>query len=142
MNHSQVSMEWLTWYKHALVGTWCIPELEVAVRKMLHDPTAYTKSGISSDGAWDSSDRKWIPGSSSRKRPTGGQVQRQAHVNAYRDREGIQLDASKIAKNPGQCFLAKMMLISMWGKFGRPHNKPQVWEFTEPQSFVTFLDSD
>ena len=43
--------------------------------------------------------------------------------------------------NPGRRALAKMMLNSMWGKFGQRHNKMQVREFTEPQGFHDFLDS-
>ena len=35
-----------------------------------------------------------------------------------------------------------MMLNSMWGKFSQRNNKTQVWEFTEPQPFQEFLDSD
>ena len=34
------------------------------------------------------------------------------------------------------------MLNSMWGKFGQRQNKMQVREFTEPQAFHEFLDSD
>ena len=68
--------------------------------------------------------------------------QRQAHIDAYYVREGIRLDPARIAKNPGQCALAKMMLNSIWGKFGQWLNKTQVREFTEPQPFLQFLDSD
>ena len=70
------------------------------------------------------------------------EAQKQAHLDAYHAREGIRLDASKIAKTPGLRALARMMLNSMWGKFGQVINKTQVQEFTEPQPFVTFLDSD
>ena len=35
-----------------------------------------------------------------------------------------------------------MMLNSMWGKFGQRQNKMQVREFTDPQAFHEFLDSD
>ena len=59
--------------------------------------------------------------------------QRQAHLDAYYAHEGIRLNPTKIATNPGQRQLAKMMLNSMWGKFGQWLNKTQVREFTEPQ---------
>ena len=48
----------------------------------------------------------------------------------------------KIEKNPGLRTLAKMMLNSMWGKFGQRTNKTQVWEFDDPQKFSTFCNSD
>ena len=38
--------------------------------------------------------------------------------------------------------LAKMMLNSMWGKFGQRLNKTQVQEFDDPQAFHQFLDTD
>ena len=33
------------------------------------------------------------------------------------------------------------MLNSMWGKFGHCTDKTQVKEFTDPQSFLEFMDS-
>ena len=48
----------------------------------------------------------------------------------------------KIEKNPGLRTLAKMMLNSIWGKFGQRTNKTQVWEFDDPQKFSTFCNSD
>ena len=67
-------------------------------------------------------------------------AQKQAHVDAYYAQEGIRLDPTKIQKNPGLRALAKMMLNSMWGKFGQRINKTQVREFTEPQSLRQFPD--
>ena len=54
----------------------------------------------------------------------------------------IQLESQKIAKNPSQCALAKMMLNCMRGEFGQQTNKMQVKEFAEPQVFCQFKDSD
>ena len=68
--------------------------------------------------------------------------QRQAHIDAYYACEGIRLAPTKIAKNPGQRQLAKLMLNSIWGKCGQRINKIQVREFTEPQPFLQFLDND
>ena len=50
------------------------------------------------------------------------------HLADYETREGIKLDLAKIQKNPGLPTLAKMMLNSMWGKFGQRTNKTQVKE--------------
>ena len=38
--------------------------------------------------------------------------------------------------------MAKMMLNSMWGKFGQRQNKMQVEEFGDPKKFHSFLNSD
>ena len=54
----------------------------------------------------------------------------------------IELDPKRIEKNPGLRTLAKMMLNSMWGKFGQCTNKTQVLEFDDPQKFSTFCNND
>lgn len=41
---------------------------------------------------------------------------RDLYIKQYEEREGIQLDAAKIKKNPGMRSLAKLMLNSFWGK--------------------------
>ena len=63
-------------------------------------------------------------------------------LDDYRDKEGIELGPEKIEKNPGLRTLAKMMLNSMWGKFGQRTNKTQVREFDDPKKFSTFCISD
>ena len=64
------------------------------------------------------------------------------YVEDYFAREGIRLDPAKIKKNPGLRTLAKMMLNSMWGKFGQKPNKTQVREFDDPVAFCEFHESD
>ena len=59
-------------------------------------------------------------------------VKQREHVANYYAKEKIQLDPAKIDKNPGLRTLAKMMLNSMWGKFGQKPNKTQVKEFDDP----------
>ena len=44
------------------------------------------------------------------------------YVADYEKRQGIQLDKSKIKKNPGLRFIAKLCLNSLWGKFGQNLN--------------------
>ncbi|XP_042908649.2 uncharacterized protein [Parasteatoda tepidariorum] len=47
------------------------------------------------------------------------------YIEDYFTREGIQLDFSKIGLNPGQRSLSKLMLNSLWGKFGQDQDKLQ-----------------
>ena len=68
--------------------------------------------------------------------------EQQKHLDNYYAKEKIQLDPTKIEKNPGLRTLAKMMLNSMWGKFGQKPNKTQVKEFDDPIQFHEFHDSD
>lgn len=64
------------------------------------------------------------------------------HVQRWFLKEQIKLDLRNIQKNPGQRYLAKQMLNSMWGKFGQATNKLQIKEFVDPQEFWKFLDSN
>ncbi|XP_068734459.1 uncharacterized protein [Montipora capricornis] len=67
---------------------------------------------------------------------------KQLYITQFQEKEGISLEYEKITVNPGQRALAKLMLNSMWGKFGQQVNKLQVKEFIEPQAFCSFMDSD
>ena len=50
--------------------------------------------------------------------------QKRDYILRKQEREGIQLDITSIAKNPGRKATAKLMLNSLWGKFGERVNKP------------------
>ena len=67
---------------------------------------------------------------------------KQDYIQKYFEKEGIQLEYDKINYNPGLRTLAKLMLNSMWGKFGQRLNKTQIQAFHDPQAFHRFLDSD
>ena len=67
--------------------------------------------------------------------------QRQQHCADYETHEGIHLDVEHMQHNPGKRTVAKLMLNSMWGKFGQRTNKTQVREFTRAQDMHTFLGS-
>ena len=67
--------------------------------------------------------------------------QKQQHVSDYAAREGIRLNIDAIGKNPGKRAVAKLMLNSMWGKFGQRLDKTHVEEFTDPRALHTFLAS-
>ena len=60
------------------------------------------------------------------------QDKRSQYLQAYLDKEGVQLKPDKIQKNPGRRSLAKMMLNSFWGKYGQQGNKSQVKAISEP----------
>lgn len=136
-----------TFDERALTGTWCTPELRLALQKgytLLRIDQVYhfpqRKTGLFRDYI-----DTWLK---LKEEASGypsdcvtGEQQRQ-HCRDWFEREGIVLSHRNIAKNPGQRALSKMMLNSMWGKFGQQENKTQVKEFTEPSDFWHFLDSD
>ena len=136
--------------ERALTGTWCTPELEKALDKgyrliradqVYHwDEDTQTRMGLF--GPYINVWLKEKEEASSY--PPGCNLghQQQQHVVDWARREDIILRHRNIKKNPGQWFLAKQMLNSMWGKFGQATNKLQVKEFTDPQEFWAFLDSN
>ena len=50
------------------------------------------------------------------------QIERDAYVSDFARHEGVQLEPYNIKKNPGLRACTKMMLNSMWGKFGQRDN--------------------
>ena len=128
--------------RRVLTGTWCTPELKKAVElgyeiqyiyEVWHFPQV--QEGLFRDkvkqeaSGWPD----WVG---------DDETKRQQYIHDYHQNEGIQLDYNKIEHNPGLRALAKMLLNSMWGKFGQRQNKTQVKEFSGPQKFHSFLNSD
>ena len=134
--------------ERVLMGTWCTPELQKAVSlgyriqyiyEVWHFPE--TCEGLFVDYV-----KTWLK----IKQEASGwpdwvgsdETKRQQYIREYHEREGILLEYEKIEKNPGLRTLAKMMLNSMWGKFGQRPSKTQVKEFVDPIQIHKFLDSD
>ena len=44
---------------------------------------------------------------------------KQAFIEEFKNREGVDLDPEKMEKNPGMRFIAKLMLNSFWGKLDK-----------------------
>ena len=133
--------------QRTLTSTWCSPELKKAVELGYEVQYIYevwhfeeTCEGLFKDyvNTWLKIKQEasgWPEG-------VNTEEQRQAYIRDYYKHEDIQLEYDKIEKNPGLRTLAKMMLNSMWGKFGQRLNKTQVQEFDDPQAFHQFLDTD
>jgi len=135
-------------HERALTGTWCTTELQKAVElgyqiqyiyEVWHFPK--TCQGLFQDyvNIWlkikqeASSWPQWVG---------DDETKRQQYIRDYYEHEGIHLEYDKIEHNPGLRALAKMMLNSMWGMLGQRLNKTQVKEFSDPQAFHRFLDTD
>ena len=133
--------------QRVLTGTWCSPELSKAVDlgyevQYIYDVWHFdeTCEGLFKDyvNTWLKIKQEasgWPP------RVGEDETKRQQYVRDYYEHEGIQFEYDKIEKNPGLRTLAKMMLNSMWGKFGQRLNKTQVQTFDDPQAFHRFLDT-
>ncbi|PFX13983.1 putative DNA polymerase [Stylophora pistillata] len=66
--------------------------------------------------------------------------QKAHYVSQYKEKEGIDLDPSMIAKNPGRKATTKLMLNSFWGKFGQNCNKSKVHQSNHPAGLLELLD--
>ena len=122
----------------AIVGTWCTPELELAVSKGYKILKFYEVYHFNDTSEYD------------RKTGTGGlfagyvnmflklkqeasgfpnecetEEEKLDYIVKYAEKENIQLDYDQIKKNPGLRTLAKLCLNSFWGKFGQRLNMSQ-----------------
>ena len=110
-----------------IIRTWCTPELEKAVEKgyiILHiDEVWHFPENQRRVGLFKEYVNTWLKikeeASSWPEHVGEDPVKQQDHITNYFEKEKIQLDPTNIEKNPGLCTLAKMMLNSMWGKFGQ-----------------------
>ena len=131
-----------------LTGTWCSPELQKAVA--LGYEIQYIYEVRHFDETCEGLFRDYVNTWLKIKQEASGwpswvgddETKRQQYLREYDEHEGIQLEYDKIEENKGLRTVAKMMLNSMWGKFGQRLNKTQVKAFDDPQAFHRFLDTD
>ena len=134
--------------QRVLTGTWCTRELHKAVE--LGYEVQYVYEVWQFDETCEGLFRHYVSTWLKIKQEASGwlswvgddETKRLEYIRQYEEHEGIRLEYHKIEHNPGLSTLAKMMLNSMWGKFGQRLNKTQVQEFDDPQPFHQFLDTD
>ena len=129
------------------IGTWCSPELEVALDKGYDIVEIYEVYHFkdSKEGLFDQYVNKWLKikvEASPWPEWCTTEAKKRQFIRDFHQKEGIELEYDKIGENKGLRSLAKLMLNSMWGKFGQRPNKTQVWKCTDPQEFHDFLESD
>lgn len=133
--------------QRAFIGTWCSPELEKAVEMGYTIEEVYEIWHFpeSMEGLFAKYVNKWLK----LKQEASGwpewcetEAQKQQYIHDYEAKEGIKLDYGNIKYNAGLRSLAKMMLNSMWGKFGQQLNKTQIKVFSDPIAFHEFLEED
>ena len=133
--------------QRALTSTWCSPELVKAVElgyQVLYIYEVWhfeeTCEGLFADyvNTW----LKIKQEASGWPKEDMSEEEKRKYIQDYYEKEGIQLEYDNIKKNPGLRTLAKLMLNSMWGKFGQRLNKTQIQTFDDPHAFHCFLDTD
>ena len=133
--------------ERTLTSTWCSPELVKAVElgyqvQYIHEVWHFEET---CEGLFEDYVNTWLKikqEASGWPKDDMTEEEKQSYIEQYFLHEGIQLDYNKIEYNPGLRTLAKLMLNSMWGKFGQRLNKTQVQTFDDPQAFHQFLETD
>ena len=133
--------------QRALTGTWCSPELQKGVElgyeiQYLYEVWHFDQT---CEGLFRGYVNTWLKikqGASGWPSRVDHPIKRLKYIHEYEKHEGIHLEYDKIEYNAGLRTLAKLMLNSMWGKFGQLLNKTQVQAFDDPQTFHRFLDTD
>ncbi|XP_067685645.1 uncharacterized protein [Haliotis asinina] len=140
--------------ERSFIGTWCTPELQIAlekgykilkVYKVYHwaETTQYHKT-TQSGGLFASYINTFLK----IKQQASGwpawcqtEADKQQYVDNYLTNEGIQLDSDKLSKNPGLRALSKLMLNSFWGKYAqRPKMKQTKFFFASKlEEYYQFL---
>ncbi|CAH3163213.1 unnamed protein product, partial [Porites lobata] len=129
-----------------LRGTWCTPEIEKAVEKgyrvvqiheVWHFPPHQQQEGLF---------REYVNTWLKLKQEVAGwprwcdtEAKKQQYLTQYKEKEAIDLDYGSIQKNPGRKATAKLMLNSVWGKFGERQNKPRTMTITSPLQLFPLL---
>jgi hypothetical protein len=62
------------------------------------------------------------------------------YIQRYYNHCGVHLDKSKVKSNNGMKLLAKILLNSLWGKFGQKDDLPTTEYYTEPNKWFRLLD--
>ena len=133
--------------ERTLTSTWCSPELVKAVELgyqvlYIHEVWHFEET---CEGLFEDYVNTWLKikqEASGWPKDPMTEEEKQSYIHDYFEHEGIQLDYNKIEYNPGLRTLAKLMLNSMWGKFGQRLNKTQVQTFDDPHVFHQFLETD
>ena len=114
--------------QRALTVTWCTSELEEAVRpgyRILHVHEIWHFQQSCTGALPDVKGHVIVIKRRSREWPEGCETpeQQQAHIITYYAHKGICVDSERIGKNPRLRALVKLMLNSIWGKFGERSNR-------------------
>ena len=103
--------------ERCITGTWCTPELQKAVdlgykilkiHEVWHFSENQRKEGLFADYV-----NKWLKNkteASGWPKNCTTEAAKSEYINAYYDREGVQLEPAKVAKNGGRKQVAKLML--------------------------------
>ncbi|XP_054257107.1 uncharacterized protein LOC128982090 [Macrosteles quadrilineatus] len=133
--------------ERALVGTWVMDEIRVAVENgynilQYYELWEYGVATFEKGGLFTEFINKFLK----MKQEASGYPEwcqtdedKNRYIRQYLDHEGISLDPLKIEKNGGLRSLAKLMLNSFWGKFGERENQTKATIVRDPETLFNML---
>ena len=135
-NHSEEERE--------MVGTWFSEELKLAIYKgyIIKDIYEVLHYEEKADYLFQPYIQTWLKlktEASGWPSSCTDDEKKQAFIDEFKDREGVELDPEKMEKNPGKRFIAKLMLNSFWGKLGQRRNQGQTTICTTYQQFYNLI---
>ena len=124
--------------ERSMIGTWCTPELEVAMEKgyrvlkiyeVYHFPQTSQYDPEGKEGgifaAYVNTFLKFKQESSDWPKWYKTEADKSKYLEEYFEKEGVRLDPTAIKANPGLRALSKLFLNSLWGKFAQRSNLTQ-----------------
>lgn len=139
-----------------ITGTWCTPELDLAVSKGYTILKFYEVYHFNESSQYDRTTGsgglfsgyvnlflKFKQEASGFPAECQTDEQKMEYIARYLQHEGIHLDYDQIRKNPGLRSLAKICLNSFWGKFGQRLNMKQtsfLYEYEADKFFQLISD--
>jgi hypothetical protein len=107
-----------------LTGTWATPKISLAIAKgykiiKIYEVYHFEETSTELFRGYVDCFLKIKQESSGWPAWCGTPAQKQQYIDSYKEKEGVELDQTKISVNPGLPSLAKLCLNSFWGKFGQ-----------------------
>ena len=135
-----------SWEEHQLIGTWCTPELEEAVRQGYHIRTIHEvwhfPPNQQKTGLFKNYVNTWLKiKTEASGYPSWADTpdKKAEYVNNYKRRESIDLDPDFIEKNPGRKATSKLMFNSFWGKFAENMRKDKTAVIGTPADLYSLV---
>ena len=142
--------------ERCLIGTWCTPEIKKALEKGYKIVKIYEIYHFKNTSTYDKATQKggifseYVDTFVKIKQEASGWPEdvdvtqdsnKRKYIENYKKFEGIKLDENKIKFNSGLRSVSKLLLNSLWGKYGQNAHLTQTKYFTEDslESFITFF---
>jgi G:T-mismatch repair DNA endonuclease (very short patch repair protein) len=133
--------------ERALTGTWVSDELKLAVAKgyrvvKMYEVWHFDEVRHGLFGPYIDHFLKMKTEASGYPASVNTEEEKDDYVKRYAEREGVQLDKTRIENNPGLRSVAKLALNSFWGKFGQRNNMSRVEYVTHSDQLRSFLTDE